>query len=83
MEIIYFSAPWCQPCVEYRPLVESVLTEYPDVTVKHVNIDNDFNLAWQHKVTEIPALVVEGQPKLIGKAKDDELRSWLNTVTRR
>ena len=83
MELLYFSAPWCVPCIEYKPLVLAVLTEYPDVEVRQINIDDDLKTAYNNQITSIPTLVIKDQPKLVGKASEADLRRWLNLATGR
>lgn len=83
MEIKYFSAVWCGPCQVYKPVVEAILEEYPDVTLTYVDIDDDLATAFQNKITNIPTLVADDFPKLVGAAQESEVRHWLNTVTGR
>jgi thioredoxin 1 len=83
MDILYFSAPWCGPCIKYRPLLESVASDYAINLIK-VNIDDEMTLAYKNKIREIPALVKKDDPsfaKLVGAASEEELRSWLERAT--
>jgi thioredoxin 1 len=53
-EILYFSAPWCQPCKNFKPIMESVSNSIP---VQFVDVDQNPTLAAQYNIRSIPTLV--------------------------
>jgi thioredoxin 1 len=54
--IIYFSAPWCGPCKQLGPIMDSLASD--GMNVKKVNCDYDANLVQQYNVRNIPTLVL-------------------------
>ena len=54
--IIYFSAPWCQPCKVLGPVIDSLISE--GINVKKVNCDYDTLLTQKYGVKSIPTLVL-------------------------
>ena len=56
--IIYFSAPWCGPCKQLGPIVDSLISE--GINIKKVNCDYDAILTQQYSVKNIPTLFCEG-----------------------
>jgi len=54
--IIYFSAPWCGPCKQLGPIVDSLIAE--GIKIKKVNCDYDATLTQQYRVKNIPTLVL-------------------------
>tara|TARA_R110002073_G_scaffold186080_3_gene344649 strand:+ start:495 stop:755 length:261 start_codon:yes stop_codon:yes gene_type:complete len=54
--IIYFSAPWCGPCKQLGPIVDSLMAE--GVKIKKVNCDYDATLTQQYSIKNIPTLVL-------------------------
>ena len=54
--IIYFSAPWCQPCKVLGPVIDSLISE--GMNVKKVNCDYDVTLVQNYSVKNIPTLVL-------------------------
>jgi thioredoxin 1 len=53
-EILYFSAPWCGPCRNFKPIMESVSNSIP---VRFINVDENPQLAAQYSVRSVPMLV--------------------------
>tara|TARA_R110002167_G_C12491401_1_gene635447 strand:+ start:430 stop:678 length:249 start_codon:yes stop_codon:yes gene_type:complete len=60
-KILYFSATWCGPCKNLRPIMESLSNQ---MIVQFVDIDSSPDLAAEYGVTSIPTLVFEkdGRP---------------------
>ena len=53
-EILYFSAPWCGPCRNFKPIMESVSNSIP---VRFINVDENPQLSAQYNVRSVPMLV--------------------------
>jgi thioredoxin len=53
-QIIYFSSTWCQPCKNFKPIMESVSNSIP---VQFVDIDQNPTLAAQYNIRSIPTLI--------------------------
>lgn len=54
--ILYFSAPWCEPCKVLSPQMEEI--ERSGIPVKKVNIDYDADLPQKYNVKTIPTCIV-------------------------
>lgn len=54
--IIYFSAPWCGPCKQLGPIIDSLVAE--GIDIKKVNCDYDATLTQQYSIKNIPTLVL-------------------------
>lgn len=57
MQVLYFGAPWCQPCKTFKPLVEQACREN-GVGMSDINVDYDPNMSQKYEVTSIPTIVV-------------------------
>ena len=55
--IKYFSAKWCGPCRNFRPIMEEVASE--GYSVQFIDVDTSQNLATQYRVTSVPTIVIE------------------------
>ena len=54
--IVDFWAPWCGPCRQVGPVLDQIAADNPAVKVVKVNVDDEFDLATQYRVTNIPAI---------------------------
>ena len=65
--LVDFYAPWCGPCKQLKPIVESLSTEMPDVTFCVVNVDDNRDIAVKYGVRSIPTLVYTRKGNEIAK----------------
>jgi thioredoxin 1 len=80
-EILYFSAPWCGPCRNFKPIMESVSNSMP---VRFINVDENPQLAAQYNVRSVPMLVFlkDGQEadKTIGVLTESQVKDKWNLL---
>lgn len=65
--IIDFWAPWCGPCKALAPKIQEIAEENPDIKVCLVNVDENMELAREHKVMSIPTIVAVKDGKVVNK----------------
>jgi thioredoxin-like negative regulator of GroEL len=80
-EILYFSAPWCGPCRNFKPIMESVSNSIP---VRFINVDDNPQLSAQYNVRSVPMLVFlkDGQEadKSIGVLTESQIKDKWNLL---
>jgi thioredoxin 1 len=80
-EILYFSAPWCGPCRNFKPIMESVSNSMP---VRFINVDENPQLAAQYNVRSVPMLVFlkDGQEadKSVGVLTESQIKDKWNLL---
>jgi thioredoxin 1 len=80
-EILYFSAVWCGPCRNFKPIMESVSNSMP---VRFINVDENPQLAAQYSVRSVPMLVFlkDGQEadKSIGVLTESQVKDKYNLL---
>tara|TARA_B110000858_G_scaffold25677_1_gene26517 strand:- start:764 stop:1021 length:258 start_codon:yes stop_codon:yes gene_type:complete len=54
--ILYFSAPWCEPCKTLSPQMNNI--EKSGIPVKKVNIDYDAEFPKKYNVETIPTCIL-------------------------
>ena len=81
--ILYFSAPWCGPCTQLTPIIDSLAKE--GINVRKINIDYDADLTQRYSIKSVPTLVLTDMngkelKRLIsgGKSKE-EILNWYNS----
>ena len=80
-EILYFSASWCGPCRNFKPIMESVSNSMP---VRFINVDENPQLSAQYNVRSVPMLVFlkDGQEadKTIGVLTESQVKEKFNLL---
>ena len=75
-KILYFSAAWCGPCKNFKPIMEQVSREIP---VEFIDVDASPQLVAEYGVRNIPTLVVvnNGRPaaKQAGVLTESQVKS--------
>ena len=56
--VLDFWADWCGPCNQLTPIIEELAASHPELKVAKVHVDQQRELAKQHKVFSIPTLVI-------------------------
>ena len=53
-QILYFTATWCGPCKNFKPIMESISNSIP---VQFIDVDQNPILSAQYSIRSIPTLV--------------------------
>ena len=82
--LIDFWAEWCPPCRLLSPIVSEIAEERDDLLVCKCNVDEQQALCIQFGVTNIPALFLIKDGKLvdssIGYKEKNVLLDWIDSV---
>jgi putative thioredoxin len=80
--LVDFWAPWCGPCQQLSPVLESLAEEADGWTLMKVNVDDNGAAAQQYGVRGIPAvkLFVDGEveAEFTGVKPKPQIESWLD-----
>jgi thioredoxin 1 len=63
IQFYYFTATWCQPCRNFKPVVEQVAGEL-GITMQFIDVDQNTELVGKYAITTVPTIlaVQNGQP---------------------
>lgn len=83
--IVDFWADWCMPCKMLLPVITKLSQEMPSVTFLKANVEENTELAKQHGISSIPALVIfkNGQvvEKMVGVQKESKIQEALQRAS--
>lgn len=82
-KVIRFTADWCESCKEYLPIFTTVLSDYPDIEVKSLDIEtNDgVEMASDYGIKGVPTTIIFKQDEYkikVGVIPEAELREALD-----
>ena len=61
----YFSAPWCEPCKLFKPIMEELSLQ--GYNIKFINGDENKKEAIKYNIRSIPTVVIEQDGKEINR----------------
>lgn len=56
--VIDFWAPWCQPCLAFKPIFTRVAEQFPNVCFASVNVEAEKELGQDFNVRQIPLIMI-------------------------
>lgn len=57
IKILDFYTDWCQPCKRIAPMLDDLTKRLSYVTIEKINVDENFKLADQYQIQNIPTLL--------------------------
>lgn len=54
-KLIFFSAPWCQPCQKFGPIMDKLAQT--GVPIQKIDVDQDRGTALEYRVRTIPTVI--------------------------
>ena len=78
-QLLYFSAPWCQPCKQFKPVIESLQSE---MSITFIDVDASPQTAQTWNVRSVPTTLViqNGMElgRLVGAKSKEEIKALYN-----
>ncbi len=84
--LVDFWAPWCSPCKQLTPILESAVSEFKNkVVMVKVNIDENQSIASQLQIQSIPTVYVFFQGEVVdgfqGNLPESKVKEFLKKVS--
>ena len=80
-QILYFTATWCGPCKQFKPVIQRLSTELP---IKIVDVDENPQMASTYNVKSIPTMIFISnraeKVRLLGVQGENSIRDAFNKL---
>jgi len=80
--ILYFTADWCNPCKQTRPIVEELNREQIMAKFFIIDVDSEIEITQDFEVRSIPTFVVMKDNKEIHRVTGAQTRQQLEELIR-
>ena len=86
VNLLYFSAGWCAPCRQLKPVIDSIETDYADydLVVERYDVDEDQLVAKEWFIRSVPTVVIvadgEEHLRFAGYRSDHNYRAILDSL---
>lgn len=57
ISIVEFGAEWCAPCKRQLPVLESIASEHPEITVAKINVDWNPITKDKYDISGVPTII--------------------------
>jgi len=57
-KVVMFSASWCGPCRQAKPVFNEISKEFEDVNFSVVDIDENHKLATDYNISGVPTFII-------------------------
>ena len=82
MELIHFTANWCNPCKTMEPIIKQFLEENPDIIYTKIDVDNNIDAVKMNGIMSVPTFIVKRDSEEVkrhsGAANYNQVNSWFN-----
>jgi len=80
--ILYFTADWCNPCKQTRPIVEELNREQIMAKFFIIDVDSEIEMAQDFEIRSVPTFVVMKNNKEIHRETGAKTRQQLEELIR-
>jgi thioredoxin len=67
--LVDYWAKWCGPCKVLIPRLESIESQYPDVTFVKLDVDENMDSALDLGIRSVPTVIIYNGDKLINRSQ--------------
>jgi thioredoxin 1 len=80
--ILYFTADWCNPCKQTKPIVEELNREQIMAKFFIIDVDSEIEMAQDFEIKSVPTFVVMKDNKEIYRVTGAKTRQQLEELIR-
>lgn len=80
--ILYFTADWCNPCKQTRPIVEELNREQIMAKFFIIDVDSEIEMAQDFEIKSVPTFVIMRDNKEVHRVTGGKTRQQLEELIR-
>ena len=65
--VAFFHAAWCGPCRALTHTLEGIVSQFNDVTLVHIDIDDAHDLVEEYNIRAVPTLIFIKNNYIVGR----------------
>ena len=66
-EVLYFSASWCVPCRQMKPIVEQLEAD-TGISFRKIDVDSEYEEGEKYRIRSVPSFILVEDGKEISRA---------------
>jgi thioredoxin 1 len=78
-EFMHFTAEWCNPCKQMKPVIDKFISDNPDIEYILIDVDSQVGLVEEYEIKTVPTFIskVDGviHDRISGVASEFKLQS--------
>jgi thioredoxin len=78
--LVDYWAKWCGPCKSLIPRLETIESQYPDVTFVKVDVDENMDSALDLGIRSVPTIIIYNGEKLISRSQGANSESFYKDI---
>jgi thioredoxin 1 len=78
--IFYFTAEWCNPCKQTKPIVEDLNREQTMAKIFIIDVDSEIEMAQDFEIKSVPTFVVMKDNKEIHRVTGAQTKQQLKEL---
>ena len=67
MELLHFTATWCQPCKQMEPLISKFINDNDSINYIKIDVDKESDLVSEHEIKGVPTFISLPDGKIINR----------------
>ena len=75
MQLLKFTANWCAPCKQLKPIIKKFLMKHPELKYQEIDVDDKAHkkIIDEYEIMTIPALIFVSDSPMINKDRASEI----------
>jgi thioredoxin 1 len=84
--VCYFTAVWCPPCKQIKPIYEEMSTKYDGVAFGKIDVDDNADAAVEYEISNVPTFIAFDGEEIVARfsgADPNQLTSMVEALKSR